>query len=330
VELAGVVEVPAPRDGSALLGGGSGFWDFSRRVQSLFPFPSWAPVLGNDILGSWLDRLRRLGMGTLWVTSQFLEDEGLNSRLGGLAKQGVERFLLIRRKSYAEMDLADLLRFHHESRNKWTEAHDQRGHLGVTLLDRAALNDQKEPEGSPSSAGRICYQFRGYAKRIFSARERRELVQDVFAGACSMRPIGTEVRDQLWTGDNVSIDPSARLIGPAYIGSGSVIGAGATVGPFASVEHNCFVDCGTSIERSTILPFTYLSPGLLIRDAQVDGSEIEDLVRETSVDLKPARLTSGMPRLKANRHLSWWEGMNPRQGRAASAKPSNTWWEVQL
>jgi hypothetical protein len=330
VELAAVVEVPASGDCPALLRGGSGFWDLGRKVQSLPPFPSWAPVLGNDILGSWLERLRRLGMRTLWVTSQFHEDEGLHSRLGGFAKQGVERFLLIRRKSYAEMDLADLLRFHHESRNQWTEAHDQRGQLGVTLLDRAALNERKEPEGSPSSAGRICYQFRGYAKRIFSARERQELVHDVFAGACSMRPMGTEVRDQVWTGESVSLHPSARLIGPAYIGSGSVIGAGATVGPFASVEHNCVVDCGTTVERATILPFTYLSPGLLIRDAQVDGGEMEDLTRETSVDLRPARLTSSMPRLRANRRLSWWAGANPRNGHASSAKPPNTWWEVQL
>ncbi len=44
------------------------------------------------------------------------------SALAEFARQGVERLLMIKLKSYAEMDLADLLRFHCESRNPVTEA----------------------------------------------------------------------------------------------------------------------------------------------------------------------------------------------------------------
>ena len=104
--------------------------------------------------------------------------------------------MLIHHKSYAEMDLVDLLSFHDQSQNTWTEAHDASGHLGVTLLDRMAIQDGGEPESLANSLAQTCYQFRGYAKRIFSARERRELAHDVFTGACSMRPLGTQVHDQ--------------------------------------------------------------------------------------------------------------------------------------
>jgi hypothetical protein len=68
--------------------------------------------------------------------------------------------------------------------------------------------------------------------------------------------------------------------------------AGATIGPFASVEHDCVVDCGTTVERSTVLPYTYLAPGLLIRNELVDGGYLEHLGWGAVVDLRPAGLGS--------------------------------------
>ena len=58
--------------------------------------------------------------------------------------RGSNGFCVIKLKSYAEMDLADLLRFHCEKRNPVTEAHDSRGQLGVCLLDRRALRSTGE------------------------------------------------------------------------------------------------------------------------------------------------------------------------------------------
>jgi hypothetical protein len=256
-------------------------------------YSSRMAILGNDILQSWMERVRKLRVESLWLTCGPRHGSVTSSALAEFVRQGVERLLVIKLKSYAEMDLADLLRFHCERRNPVTEAQDVRGQLGVSLLDHLALQttgEKHRSSGAFGDCGRTPYQFSGYAKRILSAKERQELVGDGLTGGCAMRPLGTQIRDNVWMGEGVKLADSARLIGPAYIGAHSNVRAGATVGPFASVERDCVVDCGTTVERSTVLPHTYLAPGLLIRDALVDGEYLEHLGWGTVADLLPAGL----------------------------------------
>jgi hypothetical protein len=266
-------------------------------------YSSRMPILGNDVLQSWIERVRTLGVHNLWLASR-PHDGNLARSLAEFARQGIERLLVIKLKSYAEMDLSDLLRFHCERRNPVTEAHDAQGRLGVSLLDQLALQgeDQKASSACTDSAQNP-YQFSGYAKRILSARERQELVGDGLTGACAMRPAGTTVRDQVWIGEDASVADSARIIGPAYIGARSIVRPGATIGPFASVERDCEIDCGTTVERSTVLPNTYLAPGLLVKDGLVDGGYMEHLVWETVTDLRPAGLGRRIERPESTKRV---------------------------
>ena len=250
------------------------------------------PILGNDVLKSWADRVRGLGVRSLWLASGGQDGKVDGSTLAQFVRQGVERLLLIKLKSYAEMDLADLVRFHSDRGNPITEAEDARGELGVCLLDRIALRSTTDGAASYRAAdsGQMPYQFNGYSKRLLSATERQELVGDGLTGACAMKPLGTQIRDKVWVGEGVKIAPTARVIGPVYIGARTTIGAGATVGPFSSVEHDCVIDCGTTVEQSTVLPNSYLAPGLLIRNSQVDGRHLEHLRWGAVADLQPAQL----------------------------------------
>jgi carbonic anhydrase/acetyltransferase-like protein (isoleucine patch superfamily) len=251
-----------------------------------------------------MDRVRKLGVQSLWLTSSLGDESVSTSVLAGFAQQGVERLLMIKLKSYAELDLADLLRFHCEKRNPVTEAQDARGQLGVSLLDHLALRaagENHEPPGAARDSQRTAYQFNGYAKGILSARGRQELVRDALTGACAIRPLGTEIREQVWIGEGVELADSARVIGPTYIGARTIIRAGATIGPFASVEPDCVVDCGTTVERSTVLPYTYLAPGLLIRGELVDGGYLENLGWGAVADLHPAGLAGRIHRSEERR-----------------------------
>jgi len=268
-------------------------------------YSSRMPILGNDVLQSWMERVRKLGVQSLWLASG-AGVEAATSALAHFARQGIKRLLVIELKSYAEMDLADLLRFHCERRNPVTEAHDARGQLGVRLLDRPSVRATGEEHDSscpPTESVRSPYQFSGYAKRILSAGERQELVGDGLTGACAMRPLGTQIREQVWVGEGVKVATSARVIGPTYIGSHTIVRAGATIGPFASVERDCVVDCGTTVERSTVLPDTYLAPGLLIRNSLVDGRHLEHLGWGAVADLEPAGLASRIPQRGSRRQL---------------------------
>ena len=154
----------------------------------------------------------------------------------------------------------------------------------------SATGEKSAFPSAPTDSGPTPYQFRGYAKRILSAKERQELVRDALTGACAMRPLGTEIREQVWVGEGANLADSVRVIGPTYIGARTIVHAGATIGPFASVERDCVVDCGTTVERSTVLPETYLAPGLLIRHQLVDGGYLEDLSWGAVADLRPAGL----------------------------------------
>jgi carbonic anhydrase/acetyltransferase-like protein (isoleucine patch superfamily) len=293
VELGAVVVVPATEDLMASRGVQPYAAATSGNSRALYS--SRKPILGNDVLQSWMGSVRKLGVPSLWLASGVRDDSVANSALAGFAQQGVERLLVIKLKSYAEMDLTDLLRFHCENRNPVTEAQDDRGQLGVCLLDHLALHasgEKYEFSCAPTGEGRTPYHFRGYAKRILSAQERQELVGDALTGGCAMRPLGTQIREQVWIGEGVNLADSARIIGPTYIGARTIVRAGATIGPFASVEHDCVVDCGTTVERSTVLPYTYLAPGLLIRNELVDGGYLEHLGWGAVVDLRPAGLGS--------------------------------------
>lgn len=304
------------------------------------PYSSRMPILGNDVLQSWMERIRKLGVQSLWLASA----EGVQSATGALAefaRQGIERLLVIELKSYAEMDLADLVRFHCERRSPVTEAHDAGGQLGVRLLDRPALHatgEKRESCYSATESVQTPYRFSGYAKRILSARERQELVGDGLTGACAMRPLGTQIREQVWIGEGVKVATSARVIGPTYIGARTIVRAGATIGPFASVERDCVVDCGTTVERSTVLPDTYLAPGLLIRDGLVDGGHLEHLGWGAAADLESAGLGSRIPRRGSRKHAfgpaatgGAWRGDNDFvRNFASSSTASQPWLQVQL
>jgi hypothetical protein len=278
------------------------------------PYSSRMPILGNDVLQSWTERVRKLGVQSLWLATG--AGEAATSALAEFARQGIERLLVIELKSYAEMDLADLVRFHCERRSPVTEAHDAGGQLGVRLLDRPALRasgEKHESSCSPTESGQTPYQFSGYSKRILSARERQELVGDGLTGACAMRPLGTQIREQVWIGEGVKVATSARVIGPSYIGARTIVRAGATIGPFSSVERDCVVDCGTTVEQSTVLPDTYLAPGLLIRNGLVDGGHLEHLGWGAAADLESAGLGNRIPR-----RGSWTKPFGPATTAASS------------
>jgi carbonic anhydrase/acetyltransferase-like protein (isoleucine patch superfamily) len=79
------------------------------------------------------------------------------------------------------------------------------------------------------------------------------------------------------------------------------------------VERDCVVDCGTTVEQSTVLPDTYLAPGLLIRNGLVDGGHLEHLGWGAAADLESAGLGNRIPR-----RGSWTKPFGPATTAASS------------
>lgn len=249
---------------------------------------SW-PVVGKTVLDRWIDRVRDLGVAMVSVVDRDVQPP---TRMIDWAKEGVQQILLILTASYAEVDLADLINFHHHGQNRITRVFDRQGPLGISLLDRGAVLKNGARCGLDASSKSSRYDFLGYVSRLSSTIAYRQLVQDALDGRCGIQPAGRQIDEKVWIDATAYVDPSAQIHAPCYIGANTRLNAGVTVTGYSSVEHNCEIDIGTTLDHACILPNTYIAPGLHVRNSVVDGTRLEELDRGVTVDLGPAALSA--------------------------------------
>lgn len=267
---------------------------YSSTKMEASPWCSAWPVVGKTVLERWVDRVRDLGVGMVSVVDRDVPVPTRIQRMVGWAKEGVDQILVIFMGSYAELDLTDLVQFHHEGGHRITRVFDPEGPLGVSLLDRrAVLREAPTAVSEVSRSSR--YDFMGYVTRLSSIIAYRKLVQDALEGRCEIRPSGFQTNENVWIDPTAYVHPSARIQGPCYIGARTRLNAGVVITGYSSVEENCEIDLGTTLESASILPNTYLAPGLLVRNAVVDGTRLEHLDRRVTVDLEAAALSARRP-----------------------------------
>jgi mannose-1-phosphate guanylyltransferase len=88
---------------------------------------------------------------------------------------------------------------------------------------------------------------------------------DPFAG---LEPRGSRV----FVARGATVDPAARLLGPALVGPGAVVEAGASVGPGAVLGAGSRVGRGASVERAVVWPGTAIGPGEQLSRGVAAGS----------------------------------------------------------
>lgn len=77
---------------------------------------------------------------------------------------------------------------------------------------------------------------------------------------------GFEVRPGVVIGEDVEVDSSARIEGPAIVGDNTRIGPGATIGPYAVLGTNTLIEEGARISQGVVLDRAHLA-----RYAQLRG-----------------------------------------------------------
>ena len=267
---------------------------YSSAKQEANTWCSAWPVVGKTVLERWVDRVRDLGVGMVSVVDRDVSVPTRIQRMVEWAKEGVDQILVIFMGSYAELDLTDLVHFHHEGGHRITRVFDPEGPLGVSLLDRrAVLREIPTAINEVSRSSR--YDFMGYVTRLSSIIAYRKLVQDALEGRCEIRPSGFRTDENVWIDPTAIVHPSVRIQGPCYIGARTRLNAGVVITGYSSVEENCEIDLGTTLESASILPNTYLAPGLFVRNAVVDGTRLEHLDRRVTVDLESIALSARRP-----------------------------------
>jgi hypothetical protein len=305
-------------------------------------------LLGDSLLNRVVTRLRRYriqpitvisdidlahspelnwnGGATLQYSPSSMLPSWVQRVLNEFSKQDVKAVVSIELSAYAEVDYFDLLRFHREHAKAVTSVYDGEGPLQISVCNLKQGVELLCDSWSGCSWDRNRslarrYSFAGYVNRLETPYDFRRLAQDALYKRCELRPAGREIRPGLWVGEWARIDGRARVLSPAYIGALSKIRAAALITHGSCVEGHCEVDCGTVIDDTHVLPFTYLGPGLEVGHAFVDGGRLLHLARKLELQIRDPRLLGRLgsphPLLKLKEKV--WERILSRVSEDLSA-----------
>ncbi len=211
-----------------------------------------------------------------------------------LAQKGAEEILIIRMGPYVEADVESLLQKHLENRTHATRALDKRGlplDLFVVAASRrneAAYLFRHRLTETRSRCG--TWRFQGYSNALETPQHVRCLAVDALLGENTIVPAGRQVRPGVWVGDNAQIHSQARVLAPAYIGENAKIRCNAVITRCSVVEHHAEVDYGTVVEDASVLPYTYVGPGLDIVRSVVGSCRVASLDRGVEIEICDPRL----------------------------------------
>jgi NDP-sugar pyrophosphorylase family protein len=295
-------------------------------IQGGHPNPEserWAglPISGLEMLGKPVfehiaDRLLRFGVDavTLVTTQETAAQRRSGRRLNVIttapaqlwrsaetvfnlyAQAGAEIVLAIRLGPYIEIDVDTLLHFHHERKNRVTRVLDPEGRsLDFCVIDASRRNDGACLFRSALRETRLPseeFRFNGYCNALEQISDLRRLTQDALMLDCELRPAGTELKPGVWAADGASIAKDARLVAPCFIGANAKVRSGAVITRMSAVEHDAEVDLGTMIEDSSVMPLSYVGPGLDICHSVVGYSKVANLPRNATVAICDPKLAA--------------------------------------
>ncbi len=209
-------------------------------------------------------------------------------------QHGVELILLTRLGAYAELDLADLIRFHRGTKQGITVLTKDGEAMDSWIIEAGEARNMRRL-GLPRLLYRedLCarpYALPGYVRRLDEPSDLRQLVIDAFLSRCSIRPRGRELKPGVWLDDGAQVHRRARIVAPAYLGSGAKLRADTLVTRFSTLERDCDVHDGTVIEDSSILANTCVGKGLNVAHAVVDGNKVFPLRQQIVVEVQDPKL----------------------------------------
>lgn len=234
-----------------------------------------------------------------------------------LAQNGAELVLVIRLGAYAEIDVEKLIQFHLEEPRRVCQAVWSAEPLDVFCVSASRRNDaaslfRSRLTGCRSECGSFAHA--GYVNPLASPHDLRQFGIDILTLKTETLPVGTEIRPGIWVAPGASIEKGSRILAPAFIGSSARIGWGAVITRCTAIEHHAHVDCGTVVENSTVLPYSYVGAGLDLAHSVVRMGQIVNLRRGVTVEVADQKLLGQVSVLRAQNLLN-----------AAARLPARIW-----
>ncbi|MBZ5507702.1 MAG: hypothetical protein LAO78_19750 [Acidobacteriia bacterium] len=224
-----------------------------------------------------------------------------------MAQRGAELVVLVRLNSYAETDFEKLIQFHLDHQGRVTQMSHGEQRLEIFCISASRRNDAASLFRTQLTRCRTecpLLEHEGYFNPLADARDLRQFAIDILTRQTQTCPAGEEAKPGVWVAPGALIEKGARLLAPAYIGSFARVRSGAVITRCSSIEQHAVVDCGTVIENSTVLPFSYVGAGLDLAHSVAGMGRIVNLHRDVSVEVTDPKLIASMPAKSGKRLIT--------------------------
>jgi NDP-sugar pyrophosphorylase family protein len=214
-----------------------------------------------------------------------------------MAQSGAELVILIRLGAYAEVDFEKQVQFHIDRKERVTRMASDEQALEIFCISASRRNDAASLFRTQLAHCRSecpVLQHDGYVNPLANARDLRQFAIDILTRHTQTCPAGKEIKPGVWTAPGALIEKGARVLAPAFVGSLARIRSGAVITRCSSVERHAEVDCGTVIENSTVLPFSYVGAGLDLAHSVAGMGRIVNLHRDVTVTIVDRKLIASM------------------------------------
>jgi NDP-sugar pyrophosphorylase family protein len=113
--------------------------------------------------------------------------------------------------------------------------------------------------------------YRDYWIDIGTPEKYLQVHRDIMDGRYSMPPFNGKP-GLVWIAPTARIDPGARMEGPVFVDEGSVVKAGARVGPYTVLGKNCLVEEDANVSGTIVWAESHIGREAAVTDAIVGRS----------------------------------------------------------
>jgi hypothetical protein len=219
------------------------------------------------------------------------------SAFNDMAQSGAELVVLIRLGAYAEVDFEKLVQHHLDRQCRATQMAYGSQPLEIFCISASRRTDAASLFRTQLARCRTecpLFQHEGYLNQLADPRDLRQFAIDILTLKTQTCPAGKEVKPGVWMAPGASVEKGARVLAPAFIGSLARVRSGAVITRCSSVERHAVVDCGTVVENSTVLPFSYVGAGLDLEHSVAGMGQIVNLRRDVTVQITDPKLIAAM------------------------------------
>ena len=224
-----------------------------------------------------------------------------------MAQNGAELVVLVRLGAYAEADFEKFVQFHIDRGGRVTQLASGSQKLEIFCISASRRNDAASLFRTQLSHCRSecpLLQDEGYMNPLAGSRDLRQFAIDILTRQTQTCPAGKEIKPGVWIARGAMVEKGARVLAPAFVGSMARVRAGAVITRCSSVERHAEVDCGTVVENSTVLPFSYVGAGLDLAHSVAGMGRIVNLYRDVDVEIVDPKLISSISLASSKRLLA--------------------------